>query len=144
MTDWYTYSCSCETKLCNRFSNWKVWVIYAIQFSHAGNSGPVSSKCLKDQRPHEYSAQVKDPTTATALMQISFCRSEFAYFYTKTRGIAPICMYLVTYLVTFLKFLILKFRRPPIETSHATCTATYLIGYLLLLPLSWRHKTTLF
>ena len=54
MTDWYTYSCSCETKLCNRFSNWKVWVIYSIQFSHAANSGPLSSKCLKDQRPHEY------------------------------------------------------------------------------------------
>ena len=57
----------------------------------------------------DYSAQVKDPTTAIALTQISFCRSAFAYFYTKTRGIAPICMYLITYLVTFLKFLILKF-----------------------------------
>ena len=31
--------------------------------------------------------------------------------------------------LTFLKFLILKFQQP---TSHATCTATYIIGYLLL------------
>jgi len=38
------------------------------------------------------------------------------------------------------KFLILKFRRPPIETSRATLTATYLIGYVLLLPLGWDTK----
>ena len=57
MIDWYTYSCHCKTKLCNRFSNWKVWVINAIQFPHANDNSLVSSKCLKNQKHHEYLLQ---------------------------------------------------------------------------------------
>jgi hypothetical protein len=64
---------------------------------------------------------------------------------TKTPVIISICTYLKTYLVTLSKFWGLRFSWPGIQTFHATCTTTCLIGYVhLLLTVGWWHKTIWF
>ena len=65
-----------------------------LKFCNGGKSNLFTEK--KGILSQVYSVQVKDSTITIALMQISFCHSAFAYFYTKTCGIAPICMYLIT------------------------------------------------
>ena len=61
-----------------------------LNFCNGGKSNLFTEK--KGILSQVYSVHVKDPTTTTALMQISFCCSTFSYFYTKTCGIAPICI----------------------------------------------------